>query len=163
LGLWMVGTRVDLEPGARLAAAYGVAALLGWMTNLVVGISYKLFPGFVAAARSESGRGAVPIASLGVPQRAQAPIFLLVNAGLGARRRRVHYSIGGQRQRDGRRPRLCRAHRASPRLHARRSRPIARPACSPALTGSPPPRSPAGSVRESIGAARSLALAVERC
>jgi len=84
LGLWMVGTRVDLEPGARLAAAYGVAALLGWMTNLVVGISYKLFPGFVAAARSERGRGAVPIASLGVPQRAQAPIFLLVNAGLGA-------------------------------------------------------------------------------
>jgi hypothetical protein len=84
LGLSMVGTRVDLEPGARRAAAYGVAALLGWMTNLVVGISYKLFPGFVAAARSERGRGAVPIASLGVPQRAQAPIFLLVNAGLGA-------------------------------------------------------------------------------
>jgi len=47
-------------------------------------ISYKLFPGFVAAARSERGRGAVPIASLGVPRWAQAPIFGLVNAGLGA-------------------------------------------------------------------------------
>jgi hypothetical protein len=84
LGLSLLATRVDLEPGGRLGAAYGVAALLGWMTNLVVGISYKLFPGFVAAARSERGRGAVPTASLGVPQRVQAPIFVLVNAGLGA-------------------------------------------------------------------------------
>jgi hypothetical protein len=84
LGLALLGIRVDVTPGARLGAAYGVAGLLGWMTNLVIGISYKLFPGFVAAARSERGRMAVPIASLGVAQWAQAPIFMLMNAGLGS-------------------------------------------------------------------------------
>jgi hypothetical protein len=84
LGLALLGRSVDLAPGAQLAAAYGIAALFGWMTNLVIGISYKLFPGFVAAARSERGRMAVPIATLGVAQRAQVPIFLLVNAGLVA-------------------------------------------------------------------------------
>lgn len=84
LGLALLGTGVDQTSGGRLGAAYGVAGLLGWMTNLVIGISYKLFPGFVAAARSERRRAAAPIASLGVPPRAHAPIFALVNAGLAA-------------------------------------------------------------------------------
>ena len=84
LGLALLGTGVDQPSGARLGAAYGVAGLLGWMTNLVIGISYKLFPGFVAAARRERGLPAAPITSLGVAQRAHAPIFALVNAGLAA-------------------------------------------------------------------------------
>lgn len=82
LGIALLATRVDVAPGARLGAAYGLAGLLGWMTNLVMGISYKLFPAFVAAARRERGRAAVPIAALGVPAWGQAPIFIALNAGL---------------------------------------------------------------------------------
>ncbi len=46
--------------------------------------AWALFPSFVAAARRERDRPVASIASLGVPQWAQPPIFLLVNTGLGA-------------------------------------------------------------------------------
>lgn len=45
----------DTPLGAHPAAAYGVAGVLGWMSNLVIGGSYKFFPGFVAAARVQAG------------------------------------------------------------------------------------------------------------
>jgi hypothetical protein len=81
-GLSLLATGVDAPAGVRLGAAYGVAGLLGWMSNLVIGISYKLFPGFVSAARSERRRAAVPIASLAAPPGAQPPVFALFNAGV---------------------------------------------------------------------------------
>jgi hypothetical protein len=90
--LWLLGSVVgggvlaaigaETAAGARLAAAYGVAGILGWMSNLVIGVSYKLFPGFVAAARVELGRRAVPVLELAVPAAAQAAIFGLYNAGV---------------------------------------------------------------------------------
>jgi hypothetical protein len=78
--LAVVGT--DTAPGARLAAAYGMAGLLGWMSNLVIGMSYKLFPGFVIAARNELGRAAVPLASVSVPDGVQPVVFVAFNAGI---------------------------------------------------------------------------------
>jgi hypothetical protein len=69
------------EIGARLAAAYGVAAIVGWMSNLIVGVSYKLFPGFVAAARAQRNRPPVPIAVLGVPESLQPLVFAALNGG----------------------------------------------------------------------------------
>jgi hypothetical protein len=81
--LAIVGT--ETQQGARLAAAYGMAGLLGWMSNLVIGMSYKLFPGFVLAARSERGCAAVPLASVSVPGSVQPVVFVVFNAGvLGA-------------------------------------------------------------------------------
>jgi hypothetical protein len=68
--------------GARLAAAYGVASVLGWMSNILIGVSYKLFPGFVAAARAERGRPALPIADLGVPAAARPAVLVLFNGGI---------------------------------------------------------------------------------
>ena len=68
--------------GARLAAAYGVAGIVGWMSNLIVGVSYKLFPGFVSAARSERRRPPVPLAVLGVPKGVPPVVFPALNAGV---------------------------------------------------------------------------------
>jgi hypothetical protein len=68
--------------GVRLAAAYGVAGLLGWMSNILIGVSYKLFPGFVAATRAERGRPALPIADLGVPGGARPVVLVLFNGGV---------------------------------------------------------------------------------
>jgi hypothetical protein len=67
--------------GARLAAAYGVAGIVGWMSNLIVGVSYKLFPGFVAAARVQRERPPVALAVLGVPGPLPPIVFAALNAG----------------------------------------------------------------------------------
>jgi hypothetical protein len=69
------------ELGARITAAYGVAGIVGWMSNLIVGVSHKLFPGFVAAARGQRGRPPVPLAVLGVPGVLQRLVFVCLNAG----------------------------------------------------------------------------------
>jgi len=48
--LALMGTESEL--GARIASGYGVAGILGWFGNFIIGISYYLFPGFVIRARS---------------------------------------------------------------------------------------------------------------
>lgn len=63
---------VDDALGARLAAAYAIAGLLGWFSNLLIGVSYKLFPAFVMAARTELGRAQVPLAALAERSRGGA-------------------------------------------------------------------------------------------
>jgi hypothetical protein len=70
--------------GTRIAAAYGVAGIVGWMSNLIVGVSYKLFPGFVAAARTQLGRPAVPMAVLRVPAQLPPIVFAGLNVGVVA-------------------------------------------------------------------------------
>ncbi len=73
---------VDDALGARLAAANAIAGLLGWFSNLLIGVSYKLFPAFVMAARTELGRAQVPLASLSVPEAVRPVVLALFNAGL---------------------------------------------------------------------------------
>ena len=75
---------VQSELGARLAAAYGIAGLLGWVSNLLIGVSYKLFPAFVLAARNDLGRPRAPIGLLGVPARLRPVVFAVFNLGLVA-------------------------------------------------------------------------------
>ena len=92
----------------RLAAAYGVAGIVGWMSNLIIGISYKLFPGFVAAARTQLGRRPVPLAVLGAPARLPSITFGAFNAGVGAGRARAprrRRGAGAPRRRPARRRR----------------------------------------------------------
>ena len=74
----------DSEVGARVAASYGVLGLLGWMSNLLIGMSYKLYPGFVAGARAMLGRRTVPVAELAVPPFLQATVFGFHNVGVAA-------------------------------------------------------------------------------
>ncbi len=83
-GLALVVLGAQSEHGAHLAAAYGAAGLLGWLSNLVIGVSYKLFPGFVAGTRSERARRPVPLAVLGVPERVQPAVFVAFNLGTAA-------------------------------------------------------------------------------
>ncbi len=45
LGAWSI-------EGASLAGALATAALLGWAGNFIIGMSYQLFPGFVARIRA---------------------------------------------------------------------------------------------------------------
>ena len=51
-GIALAITGVSSAFGTRLACAYGVLGLLGWVSNFIVGMSYQLFAGFVARARS---------------------------------------------------------------------------------------------------------------
>jgi hypothetical protein len=83
-GVTLAFLGVETPLGARLAAAYGIAGLLGWMSNLVIGMSYKLFPGFVAATRAERGRPPAPIASLSVPGALPPLVFVGFNVGVAA-------------------------------------------------------------------------------
>lgn len=87
-GLAVAATGADSELGAGLSSAYAIAGLLGWFSNLLIGVSYKLFPAFVSGARSELGRPSVPIALLGVPEKLRPAIFVLYNAGMAM-------SVGG--------------------------------------------------------------------
>lgn len=54
-GLIMIRIGAQSAIGARLAATYGVCGLLGFFSNFIVGMSYNLFPGFIAKARSARG------------------------------------------------------------------------------------------------------------
>lgn len=52
--------------GARIAPAYGVAGLLGFFSNFIIGMSYKLFPAFATRARQGRGWTAVTIDELSI-------------------------------------------------------------------------------------------------
>lgn len=80
-GVALASHGADDQVGARLAAAYGVAGIVGWMSNLIVGVSHKLFPGFVAAARAHRERAPAPLAVLGVPDWLPPIVFACLNGG----------------------------------------------------------------------------------
>ena len=74
LGAWSV-------EGASLAGALVTAALLGWAGNFIIGMSYQLFPGFVARVRATLRFPALTIAELSV-SRPRPFILLGFNAGV---------------------------------------------------------------------------------
>lgn len=75
---WYGGWSVE---GAPFAGALATAALLGWAGNFIIGMSYQLFPGFVARARAALQFPALTIAELSAPR--SRPLTLLgFNAGL---------------------------------------------------------------------------------
>jgi hypothetical protein len=67
--------------GSRIASAYGTTGLLGWISNFMIGMSYQLFPGFVAHARSAAGWRAITVAKLSI-KRPRGLIFITYNAGV---------------------------------------------------------------------------------
>jgi len=81
MGLALTVTRADGEYGSRIASAYGVMGLLGWISNFIIGMSYQLFAGFVARARTGLGWPAVTIAELSIP-RTRPFVFIAYNLGV---------------------------------------------------------------------------------
>jgi hypothetical protein len=67
--------------GNRLAAAYGATGLLGWISNFIIGMSYQLFPGFVARARTSAGWPVVTIAELSITKM-RSLVFIVYNGGV---------------------------------------------------------------------------------
>lgn len=65
LGLILSWIGTASEVGARLAAVYGLAALMGFFSNFIIGMSYQLFPGFVARVRTFRRWPTMAVATLG--------------------------------------------------------------------------------------------------
>jgi hypothetical protein len=77
---WSGGWSIE---GASLAGALVTAALLGWAGNFIIGMSYQLFPGFVARVRAALQFPALTIAELSVSS--PRPFILSgFNAGVAA-------------------------------------------------------------------------------
>ncbi len=66
--------------GNRVAGTYGTLGLLGWVTNFIVGMSYRLFPGFVVGIRTGAGWPPLTIAELSLP-RSRPFVFFALNIG----------------------------------------------------------------------------------
>lgn len=81
LGVTLSVTGGQSEIGNRIAGAYGFAGLLGFVSNFIIGMSYKLFPGFVARARASMGWGAAANAELS-DSRPQPVVFIAFNSGI---------------------------------------------------------------------------------
>ncbi len=81
MGLALTFTGAQSEYGSRIAAAYGVMGLLGWISNFIIGMSYQLFPGFVVRARTTLGWPAVAIAELSIAQT-RPFVFITYNLGV---------------------------------------------------------------------------------
>lgn len=83
LGVALAFGGTQSELGATLASSYGVAGILGWMGNFIIGVSYYLFPGFVVRVRSVHHWHAIDATDLSTP-RPRAGIFFAYNSGLAA-------------------------------------------------------------------------------
>jgi len=81
LGIALSFVGGDSALGARLAPAYGVMGVLGFFSNFIVAMSYQLFPGFVARARTNAARAGVAIAEISIT-RTRLLVFLTLNGGV---------------------------------------------------------------------------------
>ncbi len=81
LGFSLLWIDPDSALGNRVAGAYGVLGLLGWVTNLIIGMSFKLFPGFVVGVRERSGWSTLPITEFSLA-RWRPFVFVLWNTGV---------------------------------------------------------------------------------
>jgi len=67
--------------GSRIAAAFGAAGLLGFFSNFIIGMSYRLFVAFVIRARAAAGWPAAAADCL-VYARPRPLVFMTFNAGV---------------------------------------------------------------------------------
>jgi hypothetical protein len=81
VGLSLVRIDTGTALGSRLVGAYGVMGFLGWVTNVIVGMSYHLFPGFIAGLRVAAGWPRVTAAELSLPP-VRLFVFSALNAGV---------------------------------------------------------------------------------
>ena len=67
--------------GSRIAACFGAAGLLGFFSNLIIGMSYRLFVAFAIRARAAAGWDTATTDSL-VYTRPRLLVFATFNAGV---------------------------------------------------------------------------------
>src|SRR5574337_767689 len=81
LGFSLLRVDPDSALGNRVAGAYGVLGLLGWVTNLIIGMSFKLFPGFVVGVRERRGWSTLAITEFSL-SRYRPFVFFPLNIGV---------------------------------------------------------------------------------
>ena len=81
LGLALTRAGTQDETGARIAALYGLFGLMGFFGNLIIGMSYRLFAGFVERVRAVRGWRAIPATTLAFAGP-RALVFFGFNVGL---------------------------------------------------------------------------------
>ncbi|HLH75778.1 MAG TPA: cbb3-type cytochrome c oxidase subunit I [Candidatus Binataceae bacterium] len=79
LGLMLSLSGAQSELGNRLASAYGIAALLGWIGNLIIAASYHMLPAAVARVRRLRGW---PVRRLSQVRALQSALFWGFNLAL---------------------------------------------------------------------------------
>jgi len=80
-GTYLTIVGVGSPFGARLACAYGILGLLGWASNLIIGMSYQFFAGFVARVRLVLGWPTLGVPELSV-NSGQGLVFWAFNTGV---------------------------------------------------------------------------------
>jgi len=81
IGLALAVNGAGSVAGNRIASAYGVVGLLGWVSNFIIAMSYQLFPGFVSRARLIRGFPVVRAAELSTSTH-RPFIFIAYNLGV---------------------------------------------------------------------------------
>lgn len=81
LGIALTRVGAGSESGARIASVYGLVGLMGFFSNFIIGMSYHLFPGFVARSRTAFRWRAMTVAELGF-KGPRGLIFVAFNAGI---------------------------------------------------------------------------------
>jgi hypothetical protein len=81
LGAALAGVGGGSERGNRIAVAYGSTALLGWVSNLILGMSYRLVPGLVVGARAAARLPLLPQSEISAV-RSRPLVFAIWNGGL---------------------------------------------------------------------------------
>jgi cbb3-type cytochrome oxidase subunit 1 len=80
-GLALARYGAQSEMGNRLAGSYGILSLLGWVSNMMVGASYQLFPRLVLRARQSRRWPTMTAADLS-PTAMRPAVFLGLNLGI---------------------------------------------------------------------------------
>jgi len=80
-GIALAVTGAGSAFGNRLVCAYGVLGILGWVSNFIIGMSYQLFAGFVARARSALGWPHLSVGELSVTT-GRPLVFCALNGGV---------------------------------------------------------------------------------
>jgi hypothetical protein len=98
-GLTLAVTGTGSAFGTRLASAYGVLGLIGWVSNFLVGMSYQVFAGFVARTRSALGWPHLSVEELSTTN-GRPLIFCALNGGVllmagGLLADRVTFAVAG--------------------------------------------------------------------
>jgi hypothetical protein len=81
LGIALAWVGASSEGGARMASVYGLIGLMGFFSNFIIGMSYHLFPGFVARARTAFRWRVMTVADLDF-KGPRGIVFVAFNAGI---------------------------------------------------------------------------------
>jgi hypothetical protein len=80
LGTALAREGAQSELGARIASAYGIAGIIGFASNFIIGMSYRISAGIVTHARSAAGWAVVTIDEISI-SKMRPFVFFGFNGG----------------------------------------------------------------------------------